>query len=92
MTANRIRVLLLILLPATATLPAWAEPDIRLEQTARGVTIRVGDAMFTEYLFRGNAQPVLWPLIGPTGAPYTRSYPLGPAQPGEQAEVFGKSI
>lgn len=61
-----------------ATMGVKMEPD--------GATITVNGELFTRYLPRSFARPVLWPIIGPTGEPVTRSYSVGPLQPGEAAD------
>lgn len=65
---------------------AWADPQVHLEQSERGVVVRVDDSLFAEYLTRSGRQPVVWPIIGPTGAAYTRSYPVGPRQEFEEED------
>lgn len=42
-----------------------------------GVTIQCDGQLFTRYLFRSGRRPVLWPVMGPTGEPMTRAYPVG---------------
>jgi hypothetical protein len=66
--------------------PTWAENQISLERSERGVTVRVDDSLFAEYLTRSGRQPVVWPIIGPTGAAYTRSFPVGPLQESEEED------
>ena len=47
------------------------------EKTPDAVTIKVNGELFARYLSRSGSKPVVWPIIGPTGKPMTRSYPLG---------------
>lgn len=63
--------------------PLRAENQVTLEKVKRGVVVRIDDSFFAEYLTRSGRQPVVWPIIGPTGAAYTRSYPVGPRQESE---------
>src|SRR5262249_40924136 len=44
----------------------------------RGVTVKVDGQLFTEYLIRSGTKPILWPIIGPTGKPMTRPWPMEP--------------
>jgi hypothetical protein len=60
--------------------PTSAENRISLERSERGVTVRVDDSLFAEYLTRSGRQPVIWPIIGPTEEAYTRAFPVGPPQ------------
>lgn len=47
-----------------------------VEKTDRGVTVKFDGKPFTEYLVRSGNKPILWPIIGPTGVPLTREYPM----------------
>ncbi len=46
------------------------------EKTERGVAVKLDGQLFTEYLIRSGTKPILWPIIGPTGKPLTRAYPM----------------
>jgi len=74
------RVALLTLLPA-AVLFAVSEGVRAAEITARkspkGVVVKIDGELFTEYVTDFNGTPILWPVIGPTGKPMTRAYPMG---------------
>ncbi len=56
-----------------------AMAEVTAERNKRGVTIKVDGKPFTEYLTLAGHSPALWPVIGPTGKPITRSYPFVPA-------------
>jgi hypothetical protein len=53
------------------------------ERSERGAVVKIDGQLFTEYLTKAGQSPAMWPIIGPTGQPMTRSYPAGPDQPGE---------
>lgn len=57
------------------TLSAHAA-DITLEQQDDGVTVQVDGKLFTRYVKKSGAKPILWPIIGPTGKEMTRAYPM----------------
>lgn len=40
------------------------------------LAVRVANQLFTEYLIDAGPKPYYFPVIGPTGAPYTRAYPM----------------
>ncbi|HEY2415508.1 MAG TPA: PmoA family protein, partial [Pirellulaceae bacterium] len=40
--------------------------------------------LFAEYLTHVGHQPAVWPIIGPTGKPMTRQFPMGPLLPDEK--------
>lgn len=42
-----------------------------------GVTVNIDGELFTRYLKNSVTKPVLWPVIGPTGEPMTRAWPVG---------------
>ena len=50
--------------------------EFALEQNERGVTVKLDGKVFTEYLIKAGPKPILWPIVGPTGKPMTRAYPL----------------
>lgn len=50
--------------------------EITAERTEKGVVVKIDGQLFTEYLIRSGSKPILWPIIGPTGKPVTRDYPM----------------
>ncbi len=51
------------------------------------VTVKVSDEVFTELHYKNFAKPVLFPIIGPTGAGMTRQWPIvEKAGPGEEMD------
>jgi len=69
-------------LPALLT-ASWAVVSARslaVEITAKpssgGVVVKIDGELFTEYLTRSGTKPILWPILGPTGKPMTRAYPM----------------
>ena len=55
--------------------PLWAA-EFTTDLTKQGVTVKIDDQPFTEYLVRSGTKPILWPIIGPSGKPLTRAYPM----------------
>jgi hypothetical protein len=51
--------------------------EVVVSQTANGMMVKIDGSLFTEYLTRSGAKPILWPIIGPSGKPVTRAYPMG---------------
>ncbi len=85
-------------LPMLASL-AWAAAASRspaVEVTAatspQGVVVKIDGEMFTEYLTRSGAKPILWPVLGPTGKPVTRAYPMGEAPNETDDHVHQRSL
>jgi hypothetical protein len=71
----------IFLLPAAAL----AEKLV-VGQDQEGVTVTVDGELFTKYLVRSGAKPVLYPVLGPGGKPMTRAYPLEEARPDERTD------
>lgn len=61
-------------------LPCQAEVVVR--PSPKGMVVEIDGSLFTEYLTRSGAKPILWPILGPTGKPVTRAYPMSEV-PGE---------
>jgi hypothetical protein len=57
--------------------------DVTVERSERGAVVKIDGELFTEYLTKAGQSPAMWPVIGPTGHPMTRAYPVGPPQKGE---------
>lgn len=62
---------------------SYVRAEVTAERSQRGVVVKIDGKLFTEYLTEAGESPALWPVIGPTGKPMTRSYPVGPRAPGE---------
>jgi hypothetical protein len=50
--------------------------EFTVKQSDRGVTVNLDGKLFTEYLIASGPRPYLWPIIGPTGEPMTRAFPM----------------
>jgi hypothetical protein len=50
--------------------------EVTVERSERGAIVRIDGELFTEYLTKAGRAPALWPVIGPTGAPMTRAFPI----------------
>jgi hypothetical protein len=67
---------LLVALIAVLVGALCAAAEVTVEKTPQGVAVKVDGAPFTEYLTRSGSKPILWPVIGPTGARVTRNWPM----------------
>ncbi len=57
--------------------PPTAVPGVvKLETQPNAVEVTIDGQLFTRYCFQGAPKPYCYPVIGPTGAPVTRSYPM----------------
>jgi hypothetical protein len=74
---------------ATATVAMLILPSARgevtVDQSDDKVTVKIDGKLFTEYLTKSGSKPILWPIIGPSGALMTRSYPMEKV-PGEATD------
>ena len=74
--------------PAKAEETGEAQGVVLKEQTgetlAEGLDIRIDGEYFTTYLTDAGPKPYCWPIIGPTGKPITRAYPMRTGAPGER--------
>ena len=57
--------------------------EVTAEPSDGGVIVKINGQLFAEYLKGPKHQPCVWPIIGPTGKPMTRAYPIGPEVSGE---------
>jgi hypothetical protein len=73
---------LLAFAPGVPAANLTAEPSNEADR----VTVKIDGQLFAEYLTRSGAKPIVWPIIGPTGKPMTRSWPMGEKVPGERAD------
>lgn len=64
-----------VLLLASASFTTRAA-EFKLEENEKGVTVLLDGKPFTEYLKKSGTKPILWPIVGPTGKPMTRSFPM----------------
>ena len=65
---------------------AVAAAEISLEKDDAGVTVKIDGKLFTKYLIKSGAKPILWPVIGPTGKEMTRAYPMREGNPDEKTD------
>lgn len=56
---------------------AAGKSGFSIEKTDTGLTINYDGKIFTKYVIKSESnKPYLWPVIGPTGKPMTRAYPM----------------
>jgi hypothetical protein len=63
-----------------------AAADAAISLTEHGAAVTLDDQPFAEYLIKSGHQPVVWPIVGPSGQAMTRQYPLGPKLGGEKED------
>ena len=83
-----------MMLVLAAALPA-ATPvlaEVTADRSEKGAVVKIDGKSFTEYVTNFNGTPILWPIIGPTGKPMTRAYPMGEAEGERQDHVHHRSL
>ncbi len=75
---NTQKVLLTTILLVSAYTNCLAALDVTVERSEQGAVVRIDGELFAEYRTHPIHQPAIWPIIGPSGKPMTRSYPVGP--------------
>ncbi|WP_347244136.1 PmoA family protein [Thermogutta sp.] len=51
-----------------------------VQKTDHGVAILGNGQLWAAYVADGEFKPYVWPIIGPTGKPVTREWPMGPGE------------
>lgn len=59
-----------------------AQHGVQIIKRDKKVTVNISGKLFTEYCFKNVPRPYFYPVIGPTGVPVNRHWPMGDA-PGE---------
>ena len=74
--SHRVALLLLLLAVAAASVRIAGAAEITAEKSDDGVVVKIDGELFTEYVIDSEGKPILWPVLGPTGKPMTRAYPM----------------
>lgn len=85
----------LVLIAACALLTvAWESPaaQITAERNKDGVAVKIDGQPFVQYWIKAGSKPVVWPIIGPTGQPMTRAYPMGQGENEREDHVHQRSL
>ena len=54
--------------------------EVTVGTSEHGAVVKIDGQLFTEYHTKAGHGPALYPVIGPTGKPVTRSFPFGPPE------------
>ena len=74
--------ILVYLAAASCPLPA----QVTAERSEGGVVVKIDGELFTEYVTESGGKPILWPIIGPTGKPMTRAFPMAKGVASERSD------
>jgi hypothetical protein len=75
-----------------ASIGSFAAAEVTAERSEGGVVVKIDGNPFTEYLTSSGTKPILWPVIGPTGKPVTRAYPMAQVAGETKDHVHHRSI
>lgn len=76
MTFSAIRPYLAALTLCLGLAPLLSAGEFTLEETPDGVTVNLDGELFTKYVKQSGTKPILYPIVGPTGKPMTRAFPM----------------
>jgi hypothetical protein len=65
---------------------------VTAERSEGGAVVKIDGQPFTEYLTLSGNKPILWPIIGPTGKPLTRDYPMAKEADETKDHVHHRSL
>jgi hypothetical protein len=63
---------------------AQCQAEVKVEHADTGAAVTIDGKPFAEYRIKAGHQPVIWPILGPSGQPMTRQWPLGEKLPTER--------
>lgn len=84
-----------VLLSAVFVTSAQADaPGFSIEQTEKGLSIKVGGQPFADYVVHDpeTNKPYFWPVYGPTGKPMTRAFPMAKVDGEVQDHIHHRGI
>jgi Family of unknown function (DUF6807) len=87
-SANRLLAIFAVLTVLHVSQTTAAE--FTVEKTDKGVTVNLDGKLFTEYLIQSGSKPAIWPIIGPTGKPMTRAWPMDTSEVDKAVAAKGK--
>lgn len=73
---RRMHLWLVLVIAGLAVGSTASATEITAERSPNGAVVKIDGKLFTEYLVKSGSKPILWPIIGPTGQPMTRDYPM----------------
>jgi hypothetical protein len=76
----------------TFSLAVSSFAEVTAERDGEEVAIKIDGQLFTRYIPNFNGTPILWPVIGPTGKPVTRAYPMGKSEGEREDHPHHRSI
>jgi hypothetical protein len=69
-----------------------AEAAVTVTETGKTVKVEIDGKLFTEYYFKDVPRPYFYPVIGPTGKPITRHWPMKEVENEEHDHIHHRSL
>lgn len=67
-------------------------PAVTVKELDGKLRVEIGGQLFTEYILKGFAKPILYPVLGPGGVSMTRDYPMSKVAGEASDHVHQKSM
>lgn len=77
---------------AAAILACPSAAEVTALPNEHGLSIKIDGQPFADYWTRAGSKPVVWPIIGPTGKPMTRFYPMGEGVNEKKDHIHQRSL
>lgn len=75
-----------------AVVAGAAAAEVTVEKSPAGAEVKIDGQLFTEYVVDSGGRPILWPLVGPTGKPVTRSFPMAAKEGAKRDHPHHRSV
>ena len=69
-----------------------AAEELTVERDGANVRVLVDGELYAAYITDDGPKPYVWPLIGPTGVPMSRAYPMAEVEGEKQDHVHHRSL
>ncbi len=91
--AEQKQVWLGIIKKAKASTASQSSSGVKIENVDNKLRVTINGKLFTEYNYQDVPRPYFYPVIGPTGVPVTRNWPMKDIDPNEAKDhVHHKSL
>ena len=87
---RRIAISALLFAVIVCTVACTMSAEITAARSEKGAIVKIDGKLFAEYVIDSGGKPIVWPIIGPTGEPMTRAWPMAEA-PGESRRTTSRS-
>ena len=68
------------------------QQPVQIRDVGGALEVTLGGKLFTRYVYQGAPKPYCWPIIGPTGEPVTRAFPMERLETEKQDHPHQRSL